>query len=180
MDSDSQLAQFLEQKGYLPLTPEDRKAAGYKSDQPPLNTIFVTTAFFGEINSPPFVRLTHDMPRRQLVTGPDSTTSWLAINTEDPVAGEILLWRAGRFLSTLFTMGTLIAIYFLALLIFEDTVDKNLWAIATVACVAFIPTFIFISGVFNYENLLGLWLSLYLLLMVYIMLELVDCRIMGD
>ncbi len=162
-------ARFFEQQGYLPLTREDRLSAGFKSDQPPLNAIMVALAFFQDgMKDPPFVKLTHDVPRRHLVTGPDSVTGWQVINTQDPIVGEILLWRTGRILSVLFSTLTLVVIYVLALLLFEDHPQQQAMALATVSGLAFVPTFVFISAVFSYENLLGLWLSLYLLTALYI------------
>jgi 4-amino-4-deoxy-L-arabinose transferase-like glycosyltransferase len=161
-------ARFLEKEGYLPLTPEDRALAGYKSDQPPLNAALVAAAFWGDLTAPPYVKMTHNMPRRHLAISVDHIPNWLILNTEDPWTGEILLWRVGRLLSILFSGATLIVIYFLALLLFDKWPTRHQAATATVMSVAFIPSFVFISGVFSYENLLGLWLSLFLLTAVYL------------
>lgn len=165
------LARFLHREGRLPVTAEDFEAAGYKSDQPPLNAISVAATFWGDdLNEPPFVKLTHGIPRRLLVRDGVvvAETGWQAVNTEEPLAGEYLFWRFGRFLSTIFSGMSLIVIYFIARKTFEDLPRKNLWALAAVMSVAFIPTFIFVSGVLSYENLLGLWLALYLLVAVYV------------
>lgn len=161
-------ARFLAKEGYLPLTPEDRTAAGYKSDQPPLNALAAALIFRGDLNAPPYVKITHDMPRRHLAIPVANIPNWLVLNTEDPWVGEILLWRIGRFMSIIFSGLTLVVVYFIALLIFEDSPARYMTATATVMSLAFIPMFIFISSVFSYENLLGLWLSLFLLTAVYL------------
>lgn len=161
-------ARFLAKEGYLPLTPEDRKMAGYKSDQPPLNALFTALVFRGDLNAPPYIKLTHDMPRRHLMLPLSIISKWLALTTEDPWLGEVLLWRVGRFLSIIFSGFTLVVIYFTAWLVFEDAPARHVAATATVMSLAFIPLFIFISGVFSYENLLGVWLSLFLFTAVYL------------
>ncbi len=162
-------ARFLKQEGYLPFTDEDRTAAGYKSDQPPLNALAVAAAYFwDDLNGPPYAKLTHDVHRRYLADNPDNFAAWRVLNTEDPIAGEFLFWYLGRWLSITFSTMTLIVIYFIAWAVFENAPKRQLWSLSVVISVAFIPTFILISSVFSYENLLGLWLSLYLLVAVYI------------
>lgn len=167
------LARFIEKEGYLPFTPEDRAAAGFKSDQPPLNAIFIATAFFwGDVTQPPFVKLTKENSRHRLALDDvvsRSRVANLALSTEDPVAGEILFWRFGRLMSMLFSGLTLVVIYLVGLKLFEALPQNNLWALTMVVIVAFMPTFTFISGVLSYENLLGLWLALYLLVAVYLL-----------
>jgi len=165
-------ARYWRQEFRLPVTEEDFERGGYKSDQPPLNSILVGSAFFWDnLDEPPFVKLTFGVPRRHLakdgVVDPTGR-SYHIVNTEDPLAGEYLFWRFGRLMSTVFSMLTLAVTYFIARKTFEDRPQKHWWALASVMVVAFIPTFIYISGVFSYENLLGLWLALYLLTAVYI------------
>ncbi|NJN98280.1 MAG: glycosyltransferase family 39 protein [Anaerolineales bacterium] len=160
-------ARFLHKAGYLPFSVEDRQVAGYKSDQPPLYAALVAALFRGgTLDAPPFVKLTYKVPRRHLVT--DAGIDEVRVNspqvlaTEDPLAGEILFWRFGRWLSTLFGALMIGIIYSLALQVFGDFAQPRRWALAATASVAFIPTFIYISGVFSYESLVGLWLALYL------------------
>ncbi len=167
------LARFLKKEGALPFTPEEREAAGYKSSHPPLNAALIVMLFFwDDLEAPPFVKSTEGIPRRHLVVdaGIDefNVNSPQVLPTEDPVAGELLFWHFGRLMSTIFSGLTLMVIYGIGLKTFADLPQKHLWALATVMSVAFIPTFIFISSVFNYESLLGLCLALYLLVAIHL------------
>lgn len=102
-------ARFLREVGYIPLTGEDRRAAGYKSDQPPLNAFLVALANFGtDLDALPLAKLTHDVPRRYLADNPDNFAAWRVLNTEDPLAGELWFWTVGRWLSILFSVITLV------------------------------------------------------------------------
>lgn len=162
-------ARFLAQRGYLPFTSEDRTAAGYKSDQPPLNAALVAALYQGNLDAPPYVKLTHNVPRRHIaIMDIAQIPNWLVLNTEDPWLGEIWLWRLGRLVSIATSALTLVVTYHTALLLIGDHPWRHVAATATVSTVAFIPTFVFISSVFSYENLLGLWLSLFLLTAVYL------------
>ncbi len=162
-------ARFVRENGYLPLSPADRLAAGYKSDQPPLNAMVVALAYFWGDLGPPLIKLTENQPRRQLSVIADNYVGWQqALNTEDPWAGEILFWRVGRFVSTFFGAATLVVVYFMALIIFDGFAYPRRWAVAAVMSVAFIPTFVLVSSVFSYESLAGFWLALYLLTAIYI------------
>lgn len=162
-------ARFLAQQGYLPLTLEDRTAAGYKSDQPPLNAALVAALYRGNLDAPPYAKLTHDLPRRHVaIMDLAEIPNWLVLNTEDPWAGEIWVWRLGRLVSIAVSALTLVVIYHTSLLLIGDQPWRHLAATATASAVAFIPTFVFISSVFSYENLLGLWLALFLLTTVYL------------
>ncbi len=166
------LARFLREKGYLPLTIEERQEAGYKSDQPPLNAVLVAGAFFwGELNKPPFVKLSHRVPRRHLlIDGVVDKTgrAFNVVNMAEPLAGDYLFWHFGRLMSAIFSGLTLVVIYCIAWQFFADRHQRNLHALAAVMTIAFIPTFTYISSMVSYENLLGLWLALYLLVAVYL------------
>jgi hypothetical protein len=166
-------ARFLSKEGYLPLSPEDRTAAGYKSDQPPLNAALVALTFWDDVQSPPFVKMANGVPRRHLAR--DGVVDqfgvhriWDVVNTEDPPAGEVLFWHWGRLWSMVVGAWMLVVVYFLARKTFEHHPERDGWALAAVAGIAFVPTFIFTSSVFTYENLLGLWLALFLLTAVYL------------
>ncbi|MCB0196408.1 MAG: hypothetical protein KDJ65_30930 [Anaerolineae bacterium] len=162
-------ARFLAQHGYLPFSPEDRTAAGYKSDQPPLNSALVAALYGGNLDAPPYAKLTHNVPRRHIaIMDLAEIPNWLVLNTEDPWRGEIGLWRLGRLISIIVSALTLVVVYHTGLFLVGDQPWRHLAATATVSAVAFIPTFVFISSVFSYENLLGLCLSLFLLTAVYL------------
>lgn len=162
-------ARFLNEEGYIPLTNEDRKAAGYKSDQPPLNAFLIASAYFwDDLQEPPFAKLTSGFPRRYLADNPDNFAAWRVLSTEDPIKGEFLFWYIGRWLSILFSSITLVLVYCCAWVLFEDAPQRRWWAISTVMSVAFIPTFVLMSSVLSYENLLGMWLAAYLLVAIYI------------
>lgn len=162
-------ARFLRENGYLPLTPEDRREAGYKSDQPPLNAALVAAAYSWAELGPPLIKFTEGHSRRQLSVIADNYVGWQqALHTEDPWLGEVLFWRIGRLVSTLSAAATLLVIYLIGLAVFFPYPRPNRWALAAVMPVAFIPTFVFISSVFSYESLLAFWMALYLLAAVYI------------
>lgn len=167
-----QFARFLYRERDLPFTADERHEAGYKSDQPPLNSLLVSTAFlWKDLEDRPYVKLTHSVPRRHLVRDGivDPTgRAFNVVHTEDPMAGEVLFWHFGRLMSTVFSAMTLVVVYLMVLKFFSERQHNNWWALAAVMSVAFIPTFVFISSVFNYESLLGLWLVLYLLVAVEI------------
>ncbi len=170
-----ELARFLVEHNYLPRSEADLIEAGYKSDQPPLNAILISAfAPANVLDEGPTIKLTDDIPRRRLaVDGVVNTEANQVLNrvvhNEEPLAGEYLLWRTGRFASILFSGITLLIIYFIGLKAFEDTSQSNYLATVSVMIVAFIPTFTFISSVFSYENLLGVWLALYTLIALHML-----------
>ncbi len=113
-------AQFIAENGRLPANPAEREAAGYKSDWPPLYHLSaaVVTGWV-KTEGPPTFKYRADNIRRQLVPaqGPEAI-----LHTEDelfPWQQEILVWHLGRFLSILFSAGTLLVTYVIALEIFS-------------------------------------------------------------
>ena len=186
-------AQFIADHGRLPANPAEREAAGYKSDWPPLYHL-LTAAMTGwiETDGPPTFKYRPDtLPgagniRRQLVPaqGPDAI-----LHTEDelfPWQQEILVWHLGRFLSIGFSLGTLLVTYFIALEVFQSSkvagsrgaeeqhdhasrfTSPQTLALASVACLAFIPRFLFTGMLFNYDSLTLLLASLFLWLAIRI------------
>ncbi len=112
-------AQFIAQNRRLPLTPEERDLAGYKSDWPPLYHL-ATAAVTGWVNTagPPTFKYRADNIRRQLAPaqGPEAI-----LHTEDelfPWRQEILVWHLGRLLSIAFSTLTLVVTYLIALEVF--------------------------------------------------------------
>ncbi|HMR65102.1 MAG TPA: glycosyltransferase family 39 protein, partial [Anaerolineae bacterium] len=108
-------AQFIAQNGRLPLSPAERETAGYKSDWPPLYHL-LTAGLTGWIETagPPTFKYRADHVRRQLIPAQGSEA---ILHTEDelfPWQQEILVWHLGRFLSILFSAGTVVVTYFIA------------------------------------------------------------------
>ncbi len=114
--------QFIAQHGRLPANPVERELAGYKSDWPPLYHLFAAgVTSWVETDGPPTFKYRADNIRRQLVPalGPEAI-----LHTEDelfPWQQEILVWHLGRFLSIVFTTGTLLVTYFIAMEIFTGS-----------------------------------------------------------
>ena len=165
-------ARFLYREDYLPLNDDDRKVAGYKSDQPPLNAALIAATLFWypDGDQRPYVKL-NEILRHQLIIDDFNLPKLTAINTIDPATGEIFIWRWGRWLSILCNVLTLTILYRAALTFFRGWPNRPDWAVATVMSVTFLPSFIFISGVLTYENLLGLWLALYLWLALRLLIR---------
>ncbi len=98
----------------------EREAAGYKSDWPPLYHLAAAAITAPiETDGPPTFKYRNESIRRQLVPalGPEAI-----LHTEDeqfPWQQEILIWHLGRFLSIIFTVGTLIVTYFVAIEVFD-------------------------------------------------------------
>jgi len=178
-------AEFIAQHGRLPANPAERKAAGYKADWPPLYHLLAAgvTAWV-ETEGPPTFKYRADNIRRQLVPafGPEAI-----LHTQDerfPWQQEILIWHLGRFLSIIFTAGTLLVTYFMALEIFASSkgtrgqggkgagehcsISSKPLALITVAILAFIPRFLFTGMLFNYDSLTLLLASLFLWLVIRI------------
>ncbi len=115
-------AQFIADHGRLPANPAEREAAGYKSDWPPLYHLAAATVTgWIETDGPPTFKYRADNIRRQLVPaqGPEAI-----LHTEDelfPWRQEILVWHLGRLLSIIFSAGTLVVTYFVALEVFEGS-----------------------------------------------------------
>jgi hypothetical protein len=173
-------AQFIAQTGRLPANPVEREAAGYKSDWPPLYHLLVASlTSWIETEGPPTFKYrqglqgNRDNIRRQLVSaqGPEAI-----LHTEDelfPWQQEILVWHIGRFLSLVFSLGTLLVTYLMALEVFGMNVigarpgsRSRTLALVSVALLAFNPRFLFTGMLFNYDGLTLLLSSLFLWLSI--------------
>lgn len=158
-------AQFIAQHGRLPANPVERETAGYKSDWPPLYHLLAAgvTAWV-ETDGPPAFKYLQDNPRRLLtpVQEPEAI-----VHTQEelfPWRQEILVWHLGRFLSIGFSLGTLIVTYFIA----REILTSTSLALLAVACLAFLPRFLFTGMLFNYDSLTLLLASLFLWLLIRI------------
>ncbi len=165
-------ARFITEHGRLPASPAEREAAGYKSDWPPLYHLLAAGLTAGvDTAGPPAFKYRAENIRRQIVPaqGPEAI-----LHTEDelfPWRQEVLIWRLGRFLSIVFSLGTLVVTYFIGLEIFGDRMvggEVNHrrraagLALAAVAGLAFIPRFLFTGMLFSYDSLTLLLASLFL------------------
>jgi len=164
-------AQFIAQNGRLPASVAERETAGYKSDWPPLYHA-LTAAVTGWVDTagPPTFKYRADSLRRQLMPAAGSDA---IVHTEDelfPWRQEILVWHLGRFLSIVFSTGTLLATWFLARDVFaamppakrHRPIPPETLALAATATLAFIPRFIFTGMLFNYDSLTLLLSMLFL------------------
>jgi hypothetical protein len=184
-------AQFIADNGRLPASAAEREAAGYKSDWPPLyHALAAAATGWVDTAGPPTFKYRADSLRRALVpaSGPEAI-----VHTEDelfPWRQEILVWHLGRFMSIIFSAGTLLVTYLIALEVFQGgrgtpgddpppatrhalpaihnsqfTIHTSqLLALAATAVLAFNPRFIFTGMLFNYDSLTLLLSALFLLL----------------
>jgi hypothetical protein len=154
---------FIARYHRLPTTPEEQAQANYKSDLPPLFYILAGMSGSGlDLNSPPFLKVTGDNPRLQLVIGDKEATALRALNTEDPLQGEVLLWYIGRWVTLL---GGVISLIIVHQLLAINWPAQAWLALSGVVLLAFIPTYLRTSSVISYEPLLGVWLGGYFLLL---------------
>ena len=160
-----QFIRFVSKYHRLPVSWEEREEGGYKSDWPPLFHLVAGMVGSGiDLDSPPFIKIAQDNPRLQLVVGNDNLKSWRVINTEDPFQGEKLLWYVGRWVTILFGVIGIIAVY----LLIRALYPQYPWvAFGAAALLAFNSTYLFISSVISYEPLLGAILTFYFLLLFY-------------
>ncbi len=165
-------AQFMAEHGRLPVSATERTTAGYKSDWPPLYHVSAAalTAWI-DTEGPPTFKYRQDNIRRQLIPAQGSDA---ILHTEDelfPWRQEILVWHIGRFLSIGYGLATLIITYFIAQEIFSvghTSRRTHRLSLITVACLAFIPRFLFTSMLFSYDSLTLLLTSLFFWLLIRI------------
>ncbi len=142
---------YIAAHGRLPLTDAERLEAGYKADLPPLFYLLAGLPVIGlNLNEPPRLKTNRDDLRLNLITGPKNISGWRLIKTEDPYRGEVLLWAWGRWFTLITGVVALALTYGLARFI----APPHPWlALAATALVAFLPTYVNISSVTNYEPL---------------------------
>ncbi len=142
---------YIAQNGRLPLNAAERLEAGYKADLPPLFYLLAglpATAL--DLKSPPYLKSNRDEVRLNLITGIKNVTGWRMIKTEDPLRGQILLWYWARWV----TLATGLAAVGLIFVLARAVAPPHPWlALAAVALLIFLPTFVYINSVTNYEPL---------------------------
>lgn len=171
-------ALFIGEHGRLPITTAERAETSTRAYLPPLYHLPVGLLMAltrrsypppAEVSPPPALyptlKTVWESPTRQLIdiVLPRATL----IRTEDerlPFRGEYLAWAVGRWVSTILSAGTIILTFWIGHLIWPQRPGLALLA---AALVAFNPMFLFISAVLNDDNMVGLTMAGYLLLLVW-------------
>jgi hypothetical protein len=158
---------FIAQHQRLPATLSEKQEAGVKADWQPLYHLVAGIAAAPiDLTSPPELKVTWQPPTRQLIdlVLPRATL----IRTEDerpPYRGVYALWQVGRLVSLALGAGTLILTYLLSLTLWPD---QPALATGITALLVFMPRFLFTHAVLSDDTLLAFCLSIYLLLLVYL------------
>ncbi len=154
-------ARFLAEHARPPINDQERREAGYKSDQPPLYHALVALVTSGiDTSPPPAFKFTWEPAERQLID--IVLPRALLVYTEDetwPYQGLFLAWFAGRWLSIVFSTITVAITYLAALDLFPG---QRYLALAAAGALAFTPRYIFTAAVLNDDNLIGLFMALFL------------------
>ena len=160
-------SQFVVEHGRLPTNLLEREAAGYKSDQPPLYYgLMALLVGWVDTDTPPTLKMTWDSPRRRLadIILPRGMIVWTEDETP-PYYGIVLAWFIGRWLSVGLSAVTVFLTYLITRKIFPH---RHQLALGATATLALIPSYLFISGVLNDDNLTGMLMAFFLLLLVHI------------
>lgn len=148
-----QFIRFVAQHHRLPASPIERNEAGYKSDLPPLFHLMMGLAGSGiDLTAPPFIKVTQNNPRLQLVVGLENVLGWRAINTEDPYRGEVLLWYLARWGAL---AGGVMGLGITYSLLRSFFYPASWLALSGIAVLAFVPLYLQVSSVISYESLTG-------------------------
>lgn len=162
-----QYSRFIAAHSRLPINYEEREAAGFKSDWPPLYHILVAgLTGWSDSPDPPYLKFVWESPRFDMVR--ELLDTKRLANTEDelrPYRGVVRMWHLGRLVSIVLSMGTIVVTFFTALQFFPGSYDR---AIVAAAIIALVPTFTFISSALSDDPLLALVMGLYLLMAVKI------------
>ncbi len=157
---------FIAGHGRIPQTIEERNAASYKSDQPPLyHVLAALPATWIDPAGPPFLKRVEDHPRRQLIER--TRHAWGLYNTEDelwPYRAEVLRWQVGRWTAILFGLGAVALTFLIARDVFARVRpgESLIPALGAALVVAFIPRFTLTGSMLNYETTVLFFASLYL------------------
>lgn len=152
---------FVARHGRLPVNGEERREAGYKADLPPLFYLAagLSARPLVDLDSPPFVKISRDNPRLQLLFGLENIKAWRALTTEDPYRGELFLWHWARLVALWGSLLTLAGIYRLIRQV--RPADSPWLALGGMALLAFLPRYLQTSVVISYESLTGLLFVFY-------------------
>lgn len=158
---------FIAQTGRLPVDYAERQQAWYRADWPPLYHLVVGWAVSPLETSRPPLKDVGESPRRRLVG--EIFYPRLIIYTEDvswPWQDGILAWHIGRFISILFSAGTLLFTYWTARLVMDDFFEGPGPAVLAATLLAFTPRFLFSSAMLGDDSLLGLLAAIFIWLAV--------------
>ena len=170
-------ALFISAHGRLPMTQTERAMTGTRAYLPPLYHVPVgflmamTRQSYPTPLAPasddlwPPLKVSWEPSTRQLIDIVLSRTT--LIRTEDeraPFWGEYLAWATGRLVSIVLNAGTIILTFFIGCLLWPE---RPWFALLGAALVAFNPMVLFISAVLNDDNMVGLTMAAYLLLLVW-------------
>lgn len=169
-DEETNLAytEFIVETGRLPITYAERELVGKDANWPAFYHFMVggiSRAAQIEIGDAPYIKEYWDSFRYRAI---DVGEDWFYLRTEDqswPFSGRILVMHIGRWLSIVFGVITLGLVY---AVIREVIPDQPEVALFGVTLLAFIPTFIFMSGVMNEDMLMAALMVLYLWMLIRI------------
>jgi len=146
-------ASFLVHHGYPPSTIEERILAGPKGGFAPLYFALLTPALkIGDFFATP------------IHLGAMFALHFHTYDELIPWRGFVLTWHLARFISYLIALATLTATWQWSRLLFKD--DTLAWAITLM--VAFMPRFVINSAVLSDDNLVALFATIWLYLLVKI------------
>ena len=152
-------AQFIAKTGRLPANLDERQAASYRANWPPLYHFLIAAPLAAVGETPPSrLKAVGDTVRRLIPT--DGQTIAAFIHTTDetwPWRGLPLAWHLSRLISVLLAALSVGLTYLIA---WRLTGQRRL-AVTAAAIQAFIPQALFIGGVVNDDNLLILLASLF-------------------
>ncbi|MCB0165456.1 MAG: hypothetical protein KDI79_14600 [Anaerolineae bacterium] len=160
-------SRFIAQHGRLPLTPAEREAADYKSNQPPLyHALVAALTGWSDSPGPPHLKFVWESARADLAQELlDTKRLANTLDERPPYRGAVLMWHLGRGVSILCGLAVIMVTFLTALELFSGRYRP---AVISSAIIAFIPAFVFYSAALSYEPLFALTIGLYFLMLVKI------------
>jgi len=140
---------FIFNKQGLPVNVQEREAAGYRGDDPPLYPGLATILFS-------WVEATDDVllnrPEATEAFARESLDNWIfqTVRFNFPFQGSVLLFHLSRFYSSVLGAGVILITSFTALELFPG---KKTRALMAAMLLALIPRFIFMSSSVSDDNM---------------------------